>query len=213
MGNRITIQFVSNNYDAQGNVQSTFKSGVLFSHWAGMSITKDVYEFLTSARRDGIIGVHCHYVKERHEDDPDYGKWYARNKPFKLAKDRKGDMVWQCPICKCAQKDCANGEWVNDKHMYPLDRLEPDVVMFNFIVYLGMRYGKRAEQTHHKHAFPAMEHFPYVDSNYRVEESRGDNEIGFNDNQHQMIDIDLVLRHIENDLLSEDAKELEEAKR
>jgi len=209
MGDRITIQFVVNNYDTQGNVQSAHKSGVLYSHWDGHTISQDVYEFLKSARRDGAIGQHQHFKQERHEDDPDYGTWSARNKPFKLTKvvyqDHKGEhhkMVWQCPICKCAQENCLNGEWVNDKGMMPLDRLEPDMVMFNFIVYLGMKYGKRVEQTHHEHEFPAMEHFPYMSSNYRVEE--GDGSGSWEDNGHKEIDLEYYLRGVETDLLDEE---------
>ena len=209
MGDRITIQFVSNNYDAQGKVQSTAKSGVLYSHWDGHGISEDVYEFLKSARRDGMLGQHTHNLKDRHEDDPDYGKWYARNKPFKLVKDRKGDMVWQCPICKCAQENCLKGEWVNDKGMMPLDRLEPDMVMFNFIVYLGMKYGKSVEQTHHDHKFQAMEDFPYMSSNYRVE--AGDGGGSWEDNGHKDIDLEYYLRHIEGEILEEDRKALEES--
>ena len=212
MGNRITIQFVSNNYDTQGNVQSTAKSGVLYSHWDGHGISEDVYEFLKSARRDGMLGQHTHNLKDRHEDDPDYGKWYARNKPFVLgevkSKDRDGkevsEMVWQCPICKCAQENCLNGEWVNDKHMMPLDRIEPDNVMFNFIVYLGMKYGKSVVQTHHDHKFLAMEQFPYMSSNYRVE--AGDGGGSWEDNGHKDIDLEYYLRHIENEILTEESK-------
>ena len=204
MGDRITIQFVVNNYDTQGNVQSAHKSGVLYSHWDGHTISKDVYEFLKSARRDGAIGQHQHYREDRHEDDPAYGTWSARNKPFKLV-DIDGKKIWQCPICKCAQENCLSGEWVNDKGMMPLDRLEPDMVMFNFIVYLGMKYGKRVEQTHHEHEFPAMEHFPYMSSNYRVEE--GDGSGSWEDNGHKEIDLEYYLRGVEQDLEDEAREE------
>ena len=191
-------------------MQSSKKSGVLYSHWDGHTISKDVYEFLMSARRDGVIGQHQHYREDRHEDDPAYGTWSARNKPFVLV-DRTnttdGKMVWQCPICKCAQENCVNGEWVNDKGMMPLDRLEPDMVMFNFIVYLGMKYGTRVEQTHHEHEFPAMEHFPYMSSNYRVEE--GDGSGSWEDNGHKLIDLEYYMRGIEMALLDEEQEDME----
>lgn len=164
MGDRISLQFKSGDY----------KSGVLYAHWDGIGIMHDVHRFLDMASKDGMIGQHQHEVKD--------GKWFAEGSPFKQKKDWSGKLVWQCPICKMSQDSCSTNEWVNDKTMMPLNRMEPDNVMFNFIVYLGIQHGDKTKE------------FPYMDSNYRVEQWSEETEADTTwDNGHKVIDLDRAL--------------------
>ena len=52
-----------------------------------------------------------------------------------------------------------------------------------------------------------MEHFPYMSSNYRVEE--GDGSGSWEDNGHKLIDLEYYMRGIEMALLDEEQEDME----